>query len=151
MSVLTSEQVALLNKFADSQPALNEPGKPLGESQVKLGDAMSLAAGGSAKKFTWDFAAQGGTGTKVLGTIPAGSIVTGVVLDATAAAVVGATDAAIELDGTELLTQDLDAQGAAIDMPATTPAKATQGEVTLVFTAAATAGKLDVIVQFIGA
>lgn len=37
MSILSLEDKLALDKLADSSPALNKPGLPLGQSQVRLG------------------------------------------------------------------------------------------------------------------
>lgn len=37
MSILSQEDKLALDKLADSSPALNKPGLPLGQSQVRLG------------------------------------------------------------------------------------------------------------------
>lgn len=41
---LTQAQKDLLNKFADSQPALQEPGKPASEAGIKLGDLLDAGS-----------------------------------------------------------------------------------------------------------
>ena len=41
---------ALLNKFAASQPALQQPGQPAGEGGVKLGDLIEQAEASAASK-----------------------------------------------------------------------------------------------------
>jgi hypothetical protein len=152
MSVLTKEEVSLLNKLADSQPALNKPGLPLGESQVKLGDALEQAAGASAKKFKWSMAAQGDNGNAPikLGTIPAGAIVTSVVIDKLGSTV-DTTDASLALDGADFLAnEDLSAL-ADLSTPAILLKKASAGVVTLELVVSPTEGEMEITVAYTGA
>jgi hypothetical protein len=44
MAALDPKVKDLLNKYADSQPALRLPGEPYGTSNVKLGDVIEAAA-----------------------------------------------------------------------------------------------------------
>lgn len=151
MSVVSKEDLALLNKFADSQPALNREGKPLGESQVRLGDALSLAAGASAKKLSWSFAAQGGGPAAIkLGELPAGCIVTGLVIDKLGTTV-DSTDASVSLDGADMLANEDLSVLADISSPAILLKKASAGVVELTFAAAPTQGKMEITVTFVSA
>lgn len=146
MPVLTQEEKVLLNNFADSQPALNKVGKPLGESQIRLGDALALSTVSIAVALNWDFAKTGGA-DQAVGSIPAGAIVIGAIVDvATAAA--GAATAVVEVDGNAATAAaDLSAAGPLAVAAAATLVKATAGVVSLAFDAPATAGKATVILQ----
>lgn len=149
MSVLSKEDKSLLNSFADSQPALNEEGKQLGDSQVKLGDLMDYASGSSAAKFKWDFAVNGATGTIKLGDLPAGAIVTAIALDKLGSTV-DSTDATISLDGNDLLANVDLSLLADVSLPAgLITQKAAPGELTIAFAVAPTQGTLQLLVSFL--
>jgi len=78
---LSSKVKELLNKFADTQVALNDKDLPRGQSQIQLGDLLDEAHGSlRSMSVTYTPARDGGTSgsTYSLGTssIPAGAIIT---------------------------------------------------------------------------
>lgn len=149
MSVLKKVEKKLLNKFADTQPALNKAGLVLGESQIKLGNIMGYAAASSAAKFTWDFSVDGATGTIVLGSIPEDSIVVNIALDKLGTTV-DSIDGSLLLDGNAMLANTDLSTLADVSLPSGLVAqKSTDGLIQIQFANAPTSGKLDVYVQFL--
>jgi hypothetical protein len=148
MSVLTAQEKVLLDKLADSQPALNKPGLPLGLSQIKLGSALAIAQSEICVALKYSFAAQGGTtGAKLLGKVPAGCYVVGLVTHELSA--VDVADADVTVDSQEIVSAvDLTAS-AGIVSHVVTPVKATAGQVSIVLNDAATAGELLLLVRCI--
>lgn len=144
MAVLSKEEKALLNSFADSQPALQKAGKPLGKSQVKIGDALDLAAGQIAVKCSWKVA-QGGTGVVSIGKVPAGAIVVGVIMDELVASDAASVD--VLVDGQQLVSNVDFTALSGVSEATVALKKATAGLVTLNFDSAATTGAVDFILQ----
>lgn len=78
---LESKDKTLLNKFAESQPALNDNINPRGQSEVKLGDLLDEAHGAiRTLTTTYNAKRDGGTAgeTYILNAakVPAGAIIT---------------------------------------------------------------------------
>lgn len=146
MPILSKEDKDLLNKFSDTQPALNVAGQPLEKSGIPLGDLLGAASLEFSVVCEWDFAKTGGA-DQTVGKIPSGAIVTGAILDVKTAAT-GASTVTVKVDGTAATAAASLAAPAALAVAATDPlVKATAGVVSLDFDAPATAGKATVILK----
>lgn len=149
MAVLTAQEKDLLNHLADSQPALNKPGIPLGSSQIQLGEAIATAQSHISVKVVYDFAVNGGTtGAKVLGRVPAGCYVVGIMSDE-ATAVVGCTSADVLIDGVAALSNYDFTASSGIVNHTSVPVKAVAGVVALNLDVAASAGKVALVLHCI--
>jgi len=153
----------LLNKFADSQPALNDDFSPRDSSGVKLGDILDEAHGAvRSKSVTYTASSDGGTAGSTYtlkgASVPAGAIITrawvaenvalvGTPLTSTLDVTIGATSLT---GGAKLITALTGIQEAKADLTATLP-EATSGGAPKVTVAGAdvTAGQLLITFEYI--
>lgn len=86
MAILSSDKT-LLNNFPKTQPALQRTSStlPPDSSGIPLGDMINEASGAGSKSASWSFAANGGAGTTTIvlakDAIPAGAIISTVILE----------------------------------------------------------------------
>ena len=159
---LSAKVKELLNKFADTQVALNDRDLPRGQSQVQLGDLLDEAHGSlRSVSVTYTPASDGGTlgTTYSLGSssIPAGAIITrawiaenanvtagaGATLDIT----VGATSLT---GGPQLFSAMAGIKDAVADFTATLPETTTGGKPKVAIAVAnVTGGQLLVTIEYI--
>lgn len=162
---IASGTVDLLNKFADSQPALNDQTQPAASSAVKLGDLLTqVDSEVKVARGEYKFAVSGGaTGVYRTGiSIPANSVITRVYTRAvTAFASAGSATVAVKVgavtlkaatafddaDYTAVIDQTDSANTSAITVPVLVT---TAGEITLTVAAAAlTDGNYKIWVEYL--
>lgn len=108
MAVLTKQEIELLDRLSESQPALQKVGVPLSPaSGVALGSLMAALPQHIVAE--WDFAKQGGTEDVLIqiGSVPAGHIIQTIITDELTA-VTGNTDAEIILGASTSLVGSID-------------------------------------------
>jgi hypothetical protein len=158
---LDSKVKELLNKFADSQIALNIPGLPADQSKIKIGDLLDEAHGAvRSASVSYSFGKDGG----VIGSIrldghlvPAGAIITRAWI-AEKANLTGGVGAEIDVKigatsltgGPQLLAAIAGVKESVADFTATLPEASSGGSVVVdVSVAALTAGQLLIAFEYI--
>jgi len=147
---LDTKTKELLNKFADSQVALNDRDKPRGSSEIQLGTLLDEAHGAvRSSSYLYSPAVDGLTSGEVYSlkgaSIPTGAIITRAWIAVNSALTSPATGAvAIDLGGVELLAST-DADSITGITPYSTAAATSGGKPT----ATIAAGNLDAVGQLL--
>ena len=159
---LETKTKELLNKFADSQPALNDRDKPFGQSQIKLGDLLDQAHGGIRSASVLYTASKDGltageTYSLSGDSIPVGAIITRAWI-AENVALAGGVGASLDITigstslsgGAQLLAALAGVNEAKADLSATLPESTSGGKVKVAVSGAdLTAGQLLITYEYI--
>lgn len=154
MTQMLASDVAQLDKVGYYHPDFTRSGVPGANHYIPLGSYLALGMTNMAVAFTYDFAAHGGAITPdiVLGQLPAGAVVTGVVTDViTPVTIAVGSTWAFKVGSTAVVSIADPSALAGVEAQTVTLVKAANTSTVAlnIDVAATTAGKVRFIVQYL--